>query len=296
MQDIHLFGATTIIGEDLSHLIKENYHEFNLISYSRSKKDFHQIDILNKSSINNLFISDNSTIINYSPIWDFSIFIRNIYLYEPEKLKGVKSIISTSSSSVETKRYSLNRYDKDLVKKLLLSEKQVQEICIDMKINCTIIRPTLIYGSSVNYKDKNINQILNIMSSLPFILLPNHSGLRQPIHSSQLAKVTLKYMNTLQNSSSNIIEKVEVGGDMQISYEKMIAMIQSSLPTSHKAKYCKIVLINNKIFITLALPLAWLSLKLFEALLRISSDLAGFTPSHKILKSKPLKFPVQPFL
>ena len=53
----------------------------------------------------------------------------------------------------------------------------------------------MIYGLVNGIEDKNISKILLIMRSLKFIVLPSNSGMRQPIHSIQLAKVVFCLMN-----------------------------------------------------------------------------------------------------
>ena len=53
--------------------------------------------------------------------------------------------------------------------------------------------------------------------------------------------------------------------------------------------------IPNRLFFALAAPLLLRSPKAFEAVLRISADLAGFTPSHSLLGQRLQHFYVQPF-
>ena len=69
-------------------------------------------------------------------------------------------------------------------------------------------QPTLIYGSVANLQDKNISKLVKIIKLLPIIFLPNKSGLRQPIHINQLAKVCLHFTKEMafeSNNSKNII-------------------------------------------------------------------------------------------
>ena len=77
------------------------------------------------------------------------------------KENKIKALIVTSSSSSLTKKYSWNKFDKDLSRKLSYWEDKLIEIKKIYKIHLTIIRPALIYGNLDQDKDKNITILRN---------------------------------------------------------------------------------------------------------------------------------------
>ena len=66
----------------------------------------------------------------------------------------------------------------------------------------------------------------------------------------------------------------------------MIKSLQDALPNKSKGKNCKVVQIPDNFFYFIITPIALISPKFFEALLRMSSNLSGFIPVHKILNTK----------
>lgn len=287
-----MFGIRNSIGEELISLIKNSNSNFRIISYSRNFKKENKIDFQNKNTFKNIKMSENAIWINYGPIWDFSNFLNKINESRPELLNGLKAIISCSSTSVLTKQFAINNFDKRLVEKIKKAENLIEKICKNNNIKSQIIRTTLIYGRSKNYKDKNLSKIIQLMEKSPIILMPKNSGLRQPIHCKQVAKITLNIIEklvTYKITDSNIFE---VGGDSEISYYEMINLIKKSLPNNHRAKECKIIEISQNLFILCSLPLIFLSLKNFEAVLRINANLSGFTPCYEFLKIPQEKFPI----
>ena len=79
----------------------------------------------------------------------------------------------------QTKRFSFSNFDKNLVKKLVESEKSLKDICNQFEISLNIIRPSMIYGYGGSYKDKNLSKIIFLMRITPIIFLPKNNGLRQ---------------------------------------------------------------------------------------------------------------------
>ena len=57
-------------------------------------------------------------------------------------------------------------------------------------------------------------------------------------------------------------EFILLGGDEEISYQKMIVLLQNSLNKMIKVRKCIIITIPNKLFYTLLLPILWVSPKI----------------------------------
>ena len=101
-------------------------------------------------------------------------------------------IIVTSSTSVNTKRYAWNKFDKNLYMKISYWEEELINLNKEHNLNITIIRPSLIYGDIGYEEDKNLSLIIKIMKKFIFLPIPKETGIRQPIHYSQLIKCIIK--------------------------------------------------------------------------------------------------------
>lgn len=64
-------------------------------------------------------------IINLSPIWIFSSFMEKVLRESPDIKKNLKGIISCSSTSALTKKYSFSNFDKNLSKNSIVQSKNL---------------------------------------------------------------------------------------------------------------------------------------------------------------------------
>ena len=296
MINLHIFGGSTNVGNYLTKVLDLKSDLFNLYKYSRKSKGVLKANLKEPDQFFLLNTKEKSIIISFAPIWHFAKFINYITKNNPKDLENVLGIIIISSTSATTKRFAFNNYDKELVKQITKSEKQIINNLKENNIKLKIIRPTLIYGNIKNYNDRNINKIIRFLSIIPIVFLPRSTGKRQPIHAKQLAEVTITYINKIKNNRprfSNSPTIIEVGGDQEISYHEMLRLSKDKLPLNHKAKNCKIILIPNTLFYILLFPIFIINKKFFEAILRIQSDLCGFTPSFQITNNEPREFPLE---
>ena len=145
-----------------------------------------------------------------------------------------------------------------------------------------------------SFSDKNLSLLVKLMRKFPFLILPTHSGLRQPIHISQLASVSIELMRAMIYSSSSApdAQSLLIGGDSTLTYFSMVKALRDSLPPNDSAHYCTLLLCPKMLFYFFASPLLLCSPKTFEAILRIGANLSGFIPSYEIMKIEPQPFPV----
>ena len=293
MVELHLFGASSPTGKRLIEKLSNN-RSLELICYSRSNPCYKYIDLSKKKYKLSSNYDKPIILVSLSPIWLFADFFTNICKKNKNFLKNLKGIIICSSSSVITKRFASNDFDKNLVSRLLLSENKIISEALNNKIPIKLIRPTLIYGDYVNNEDKNISKIIKIMSKLPFIPFPSESGLRQPIHASQLAEYIAKLTKTFIQGENESVTKeiINLGGDEELSYSEMIVALKQSLPKNHNAKNCLILEIPSTFFYFIFSPLLIFNIKYFSSILRIGSNLSGFQKVHKLCNTKPRKFPI----
>ena len=294
MKNIHVFGISTPVGQSFKKIICKHYKKNNIFFYSRIGHPYIKFDLQmpKKNIIKN--IKSKSTIISFAPIWHISFFLKYLISTNKKILNNIDSVIVLSSTSVLTKKFSTNKFDKDLYNSLKFSEDYLIDLSNKFNFNLSIIRPTLIYGSINNYSDKNVTKIAKIMKILPIIFIPKETGLRQPIHINQLAQVVFQIFENFRNSrNKKIVEIIEVGGDISLSYFEMLCSIRHNLLKTKRANIFKIIRIPNKLFYLLTFPIYFISPKIFESFLRIQADLSGFTRCGSIINKKKLKFPIE---
>ena len=296
---LHLFGALTPTGEALKHLLFSSHPHFPLFSYSRRDPSLLKVDFSQPAAFRPGGEPDAPSVwISFGPIWLFAFFLEQLSLEYPERLQNLRGVIACSSSSVITKRFAANRFDRELVSRLSTSEDQLVATCRRLRVPCRILRPTLIYGRAGAFSDRNLSRLIVLMRRMPLLPLPAHTGLRQPIHASQLAAVVLMLLRhfTTSDLEPPPSEHISIGGDSELTYMAMLRSLQLSLPHADPARRCRLISVPNRLFFAAAAPLLLHSPKAFEAVLRMGSDLSGFTPAHKLLNTNPQPFPVHHLL
>ncbi|QNI50235.1 hypothetical protein SynRS9915_00513 [Synechococcus sp. RS9915] len=293
--DIHLFGATTSSGQSFVTQVSNSTLNWHVYAYSRGCQS--GFDFTNPSSFVPLGDSARPSIwINFAPIWLFAPFVDHLVTASSSGLSGLKGLISCSSSSVISKRFAFNRFDRDLASSLCGAEDRLLSACQRHDLPCKILRPAMIYGKVGEIKDRNLSLLLRQLRNFPVLLLPDESGLRQPIHASQLASVVLHLAQQLVMTGwdSSQADRISIGGDLIITYSEMISAIQMAQPPRDAARNCHLVHIPNRFFFLLAAPLLLFSPKAFESVLRMGANLCGFTPAYELLGIEPQPFPLLP--
>lgn len=166
--------------------------------------------------------------VSFVPIWLFAYFFEMLAINFPDRLDGIDGLIICSSSSAITKRFSFNHFDSLLAKNLVDAEDKILLICRKLNIPCIILRPSLIYGKAGAFRDKNISLLMNLAKIFPVLPMPADSGLRQPIHCSQLAGIALKFAQqmSLNDTRSLLPDRISVGGDTILSYTQIVSELQ----------------------------------------------------------------------
>jgi nucleoside-diphosphate-sugar epimerase len=215
LKNILVTGATSQIGKFLLPLLSKDKFKIYAISRKRIIDDtdinWLNIDICN-DEIPNLAID---TIIHLAEITYIDKIVK--------QLNNIKRVIAFSSTSVLTKINSSSLEDRQLALHLKSSEDSFIYICNVQNIKWTIFRPTLIYGANM---DKNITFISNFINKYSFFpILGNGAGLRQPVHSYDLA---LAIINCINNKKS--FNKIyNLTGAETLSYINMVERIFLSL-------------------------------------------------------------------
>ena len=294
--EIHLFGAATPSGESFRQQHSSSHCSLPLIPYSRRLEGTSNVDLLDPSSFRPGGTPQTPwLLISFAPIWLLAPFLNHLVDSHPERLSFMRGIIACSSSSAITKRFATNDFDRQLVARLTTAEDQLLSTCrhrstVQNIATYPYIRPC---GTLA---DRNLSRLIALMRRLPILPLPAHTGLRQPIHASQLAAVVMGFVRQFTTTGGDplLSELIALGGDSELSYSSMFLALQQSLPLTDSARRCRLLPLPSRLFYAVASPLLLFSPKAFEALMRMGANLSGFTPVHQLLQTKPQPFPVPP--
>ena len=245
--------------------------------FLRTDKRYQYLDLNDANTFTNYSFED-CFLVSFAPIWLTKNLITYLEEYNLSIFKNLQGVIVFSSTSALTKRFASNNFDKKLAKKLLASEEKIISICEEHSIKCKIIRPTIIYGVYKKLDDSNFSRIIKFFSKTPICIIPNNTGCRQPIHFSQLSKLTYQFLNIFNKdySSDKSSKIIEVGGDEELTYKDLLSRLAIISEKKYKNR-CRLIPIPNKIFLLIISPLLVLNSKLFDALYRMQADLSGFT-------------------
>lgn len=271
--NLFIFGASCNLGEHLFSCLTSQHPAASVFALSRSNTSpiLTPFDFTTATSFTPYLHLSNQTWISILPPRAFAPFLQQCS--DRGYLQNVKRIVFLSSSSSATKLYSYCQYDKDLSLLLLSEEMYIKSVLSATHVSLAIIRPTLIYGSSSSYQDKNLSRISSFFRKYPFfpLLLPSHTGLRQPIHVQDLAHFISSELITQELSSKTTYHSL--GGSLELSYRKML----HKLLLKSNNKLPPTICLPNRLFYLLASPIMLVSPRFFEALQRIQANLSGFT-------------------
>ena len=233
--------------------------------------------------------------VSFAPIWHLAPYLARQLAAQPAWSMGLQGVVACSSSSVLTKRYASNGFDRALVRRLSQAEALLQASCEHHGLTCQILAPTLIYGRSGTYTDRNLSQLIPLLKHLPLVPVPKPTGLRQPIHCSQLAAVALHLARALAEGggSADLPRHLPVGGDDTLSYQEMLERLQR---LANRGGRTTLIPVPARLIYALAAPLLLVSPKRFEAVLRMGADLSGFMAAHQLLQRPPEPFPLHPLV
>lgn len=218
----------------------------------------------------------------FAHLWLLAPFLEALMAVQPKALEGLRGVVACGSSSVITKRFAANHFDRDLVRRLNQAQRQLLYKCARLSVPARILAPTMIHGRTTHHRDHNVETLRRWLRRLPLLPLPAHTGLRQPISAADLAAVALDQAQRL-TAPDAVSALLPLGGDEELSYRQLLQRLQGGDP---RAARCLLLNLPTSLFQAMASPLLLLSPKSFEALQRVSADLAGF-PSVAELLDRP---------
>ncbi len=150
--------------------------------------------------------------LHLAPVWTWQSFESVLNRSRPVR------IVALSSTSVVAKADSSDPKDRAVVEALYDGEKGIARYASECRASLTILRPTMIYGGSRN---RNINLVRRVTRWLRvFPMVGSGEGMRQPVHSSEVANACLAALDRTDVDGTYTIAGSEV-----LSYRDMVRRV-----------------------------------------------------------------------
>ncbi|WP_210234869.1 NAD(P)-dependent oxidoreductase [Methylocystis sp. B8] len=157
-----------------------------------------------------------------SPIWVLPDRLRMLEAH------GVRRIVALSSTSRFTKIGSSDSNERILAKRLAAAEETVSDWAVRRNVACTILRPTLIYGSG---RDRNIAEMAAFIRRFGFFpVLGSACGLRQPVHVEDVAAACVAALA----APAAVVRAYNISGGEVLSYRDMASRVFKALDRTER--------------------------------------------------------------
>ena len=140
-----------------------------------------------------------------------------------EELREPQHLITLSSTSKHSYGASRDPTERKIAKDLACSETKITEAARRSGLVFTIMRPTLIYDG---VSDQSISKIANVIRRFGFFVIAGRgSGLRQPIHASDVAEAIVRSINCASVRN----QAFDVTGGETLTFRTMIERVALGL-------------------------------------------------------------------
>lgn len=137
---------------------------------------------------------------------------------------GARRVIALSSMSAESKRESVDAAERELSMRLRAAENELLRIARERDIGCTILRPTLIYGTG---RDRSLAPIARLAKRFRVLPIPlGANGLRQPVHAADLAAACLAALDNAKTMG----KVYSLGGGERLRFDELLGRIAVGPP------------------------------------------------------------------
>lgn len=132
-------------------------------------------------------------------------------------------VIAFGSTSVATKNTSSEPAERDVAERLRMAEETLFAFGERHRVGVTVLRPTLVYGRG---RDRTLSRIAAFAQLRGIFALPsNATGLRQPVHTDDLAKAAMAVANAAQSAG----RAYDVPGGETLRFDEMVARTLAAL-------------------------------------------------------------------
>ncbi len=217
---VGLIGATSMVGDSLLPLLIQA--GCRVTAYSRRTQEpsaggvaWRRLPIPSDT-----LLSDKQAIPSWiclAPIWVLPDY------FELLKGRGVRRLVALSSTSRFTKQDSSDAEEQAVARRLTESEARVRDWAEDKRVEWVILRPTLIYGGG---RDRNVCDMASFIRRFGFLpLLGQASGLRQPVHATDVAAACLAALD----SPAAANRAYDLSGVETLTYREMTERVFTAL-------------------------------------------------------------------
>lgn len=260
---ILITGANGHSGKIFLNNIENNrkniYEEIHVVVRNSSLDDF-----IERSPLNIIKhvgdIKDSDFVENITKDIDVILHIAGIQMSELIFYKAIENNINWIISIHTTGRYS--KFKSASAEYIDIEDKLLK---LRDKINITILRPTMIYGSS---RDRNMNKLIKFIDRFPiYPIFGNGNNLMQPVNAKDLA---IAYQQVIENSEITINENYNLSGKYPIKYKNLISTVSQHL--NKKTVLVKLPIIFSRFFVRICRKLVPKFLLNEEQVLRMKED------------------------
>lgn len=237
---ILITGANGHSGKIFLNNIENNrkniYEEIHVVVRNSSLDDF-----IERSPLNIIKhvgdIKDSDFVENITKDIDIILHIAGIQMSELIFYKAIENNINWIISIHTTGRYS--KFKSASTEYIDIEDKLLK---LRDKINITILRPTMIYGSS---RDRNMNKLIKFIDRFPiYPIFGNGNNLMQPVNAKDLA---IAYQQVIENSEITINENYNLSGKYPIKYKNLISTVSQHL--NKRTVLVKLPIIFSRFFV-----------------------------------------------
>lgn len=143
---------------------------------------------------------------------------------ERQPLPAPLSVLATSSMSAQSKQASVVAAERELAARLQGAEQRLLARSAAMGWQCTILRPTIVYGTGL---DKSFTPMAQQALRRGVFLAPRGRGLRQPVHAQDIAQALLTALDEPARAAGQVLP---IGGGERLSATEMFRRVHASLP------------------------------------------------------------------
>lgn len=240
---ILITGANGHSGKIFLNNIENNrkniYEEIHVVVRNSSLDDF-----IERSPLNIIKhvgdIKDSDFVENITKDIDVILHIAGIQMSELIFYKAIENKINWIISIHTTGRYS--KFKSASAEYIDIEDKLLK---LRDKINITILRPTMIYGSS---RDRNMNKLIKFIDRFPiYPIFGNGNNLMQPVNAKDLA---IAYQQVIENSEITINENYNLSGKYPIKYKNLISTVSQHL--NKRTVLVKLPIIFSRFFVRIS--------------------------------------------
>jgi nucleoside-diphosphate-sugar epimerase len=161
---------------------------------------------------------------------------------------GARCLVALSSTSRFTKIGSSYSNERTLARRLAAAEEQVSAWAVRRNVACTILRPTLIYGSG---RDRNIAEIAAFIRRFGFFpVLGSACGLRQPVHVEDVAAACAAALA----APAAVVRAYNISGSEVLPYREMVSRVFKALDRTERLVPVPLTAIRAGVALTQLLP------------------------------------------